>query len=457
MTAISLFDWTIYRNMFNSERMAGIFGERGTAESWVTVEKAVARAQARLGIIPAEAAREIEAELSSSKLDLERLHADTLDVGRPIAGLAQQLGEQVGKGHDVWVHYGITTYDVMDTAKVLQVRDGIEEVLGQLGVFRRALMGLAAKHRDTVMIARTNNLHAQPQTFGAKLANWIEECLRHEARLREARKRTLVVQFGGAVGTLASMAPDGLTFRETVAAELGLGVALSNWHNARDAMTEVALCLGNICASLARIAQNVNSLGSTEIGELSETGKQGRGRSTSMAHKRNPRAAEFAESVARLGRQRAMGMAEIMGQEHDRCGGTWIAEWMLVPETFLLTSGALAWAIDLVGRLEVHEERMRANIDLTHGLALTERYTLALAKRMSKFEARRILDRACEATLARKRPLAEILAGMPEVTAVMDKQEIEALSDPRTYVGAAPRIVDNVLQAAEKADRFDAG
>jgi 3-carboxy-cis,cis-muconate cycloisomerase len=453
MSAISLFDWTTYRHMFNSERMARIFGEQGTTECWVEVEKAIARAQAKLGVMPEDAAQEIEKTISFSKLDLERLHADTLDVGRPIAGLAQQLAEQVGNGHDVWVHYGITTYDVMDTGKVLQVRDGLIEILQQMAVFRKLLMGLAAKHRDTVMIGRTNNQHAQPQTFGAKLAIWIEEFLRHEERLREAQKRVLVVQFGGAVGTLASLEPDGLKFRAAVAEELGLGTANSNWHNARDAMTEVALCLGNVCASLARIAQNINSLGSTEIGELSETGKQGRGRSTSMAHKRNPRAAEFAEAVARLGRQRAMGMVEIMGQEHDRCGGTWIGEWMLLPETFLLTSGALAWAIDLIGRLEVNAARMRSNVDMKRGLALTERYTLELAKRMSKFEARRILDRACAETVSKETPLAEVLAGMPAVTAVMTDAEIAALSDPATYVGAAPKIVDNVLRAAERTDR----
>ena len=371
-----------------------------------------------------------------------------MDVGRPIAGLIRQLAEQAGEGNDDWVHYGVTTYDIMDTGKVLQVRDGVSEILAAMDRYRDLLAELAAMHRDTLMIGRTNNLHAQPTTFGAKVANWIEEFMRHRERLDEAKKRVLMVQFGGAVGTLASMFPDGLRFREAVANELDLGAPLSNWHNARDSMTEIALCQGNICASLARIAQNINSLSSTEIGELSETGKPGRGRSTSMAHKRNPRAAEFAEGVARLGRHRAMGMVEVMGQEHDRCGGTWISEWMLLPETFLLTSGALGWAIDLIDRLKVHPDKMSSNVDATHGLVLTERFTLALAGRMSKFEARQLLDQACARSVVEEASLAEVLADMPEVRAVLSDEEIAELSDPRSYTGSASEIVNNVLAAA---------
>ncbi|MGI9426659.1 MAG: class-II fumarase/aspartase family protein [Hyphomicrobiaceae bacterium] len=450
MPAISLFDWQIYRNLFSDGEMEDIFGERRTIESWIKVERAVARAQADLGIIPAESGAHIDAELQFDRLDLERLRQDTLEVGRPIAGLVRQLAEQVGEGHDVWVHYGITTYDVMDTGKVLQVRNGLDLLTNSIDHYCGVLGQLASAHRDTVMIGRTNNLHAQPTTFGAKIANWIEEFLRHRERLEEAKKRVLLVQFGGAVGTLASLDPLGLEFRASAAAELGLGTPMSNWHNARDGMTEVALCQANICASLARIAQNLNSLSSTEIGEVSEAGEVGRGRSTSMAHKRNPRAAEFAEAVARLGRQRATGMVEVMGQEHDRCGGTWISEWMLLPETFLLTSGALRWAINLVERLDVHPEQMARNIDLTRGLALTERFTLALAARMSKFEARRLLDSACARVREENTTLVDALGTMPEVLAVMSRAEIEELSDSATYVGSASQIVDNVLDMARR-------
>jgi 3-carboxy-cis,cis-muconate cycloisomerase len=445
MDPVSLFDFRTYAGMFTTGEMSSIFCERETIRRMVDVERAVSRVQGNLGIIPADAAEHIAETVSADGIDLERLHRDTLDVGRPIVGLQQQLAGQVEPAHAPWVHFGITTYDIMDTARSLQVRDALSLILSQMRTCRDLLADIVRTHRDTPMIGRTNNLHAQPNTFGAKLATWLEEMLRHEERLRACRPRVEVVQMGGAVGTLASLHPHGLACREGVARELGLGTVQSNWHNARDSMTEAALCLSNLCASLARIAENINQLSGTDFGETSEAGKAGRGRSTSMPHKRNPRAAEFAEAVARLGRQRGVGMVEIMGQSHDRNGGTYICEWMILPETFLLTSGALSWMSDLLQRLEIHPDRMRDNIDALRGLALTERYTLALARHMSKFDARRLVDEACARTFESDLKLADVLKTMPEVAASLGENGIDALSQPESYVGAAPEIVDRVL------------
>ncbi|NKB19893.1 MAG: 3-carboxy-cis,cis-muconate cycloisomerase [Alphaproteobacteria bacterium] len=452
MSAVSLFDWTIYRQLFSAEAMENIFGEVATLQRMVEFERAVAKVQGDLEIIPDKAARQIVDRISADKLDLQRLREDTLEVGRPVVGLVKQLAEQVDDDCAQWLHYGLTTYDVMDTAKVLQLRDGLDEILTGTRRYREGLKDLAAEHRDTTMIARTNNLHAQPTTFGAKLATWLEEMLRHEARFEAARERVLVVQLGGAVGTLASLHPEGLDFRAALAQELGLGTIQSNWHNARDSMAEVMLCLSNLCASLARNAQNLNHLAGSDIAEVSKAGAEGRGRSSSMAHKRNPRAAEFAEATARLGRQRAAGILEVMGQDHDRCGGTWIAEWMLVPETFLLTSGALAWAVELLQRLEVHSNKMMDNINASKGLVLTERYTLALATKISKGEARRLIDEACVRVIETNTPLPEVLKGMADVRAVLGEDEIMVLADPRTYVGAAGDIVDDVLATTNKME-----
>ncbi|MEK9678674.1 MAG: adenylosuccinate lyase family protein [Rhodospirillaceae bacterium] len=445
MSSNSLFDWTIYRHLFSAEAMERIFSEAAALERMVAFERAVAKVQGEMGMIPEDAARQIVEKISAENLDLERLRQDTLVVGRPVIGLVKQLAEQAGEDSSQYVHYGMTTYDVMDTATVLQVRDGLDEILAGVRRYRDGLKKLITDHRDTVMVARTINMHALPTTFGAKLANWLEEMLRNQERLQAARDRVLVVQLGGAVGTMASLNLNGLEFRAALARELGLGTIKSNWHNARDSMSEVMLCLGNLCASLARNAQNLSHLAGSDIGEVSEGGAVGYGRSSSMAHKRNPRAAEFAEATARLGRQRATGILDVMGQDHDRHGGTWIAEWMLVPETFLLTSGALNWAVDLLQRLEVHSDKMLENLNASQGLVLTERYTLVLAEKLGKAEARRLIDEACAVVLETQSPLARVLLEMTEVRSVLRKEEIQALSDPRTYVGAAGEIVDAVL------------
>ena len=452
MSSVSLFDWTIYRHLFSAEAMERIFGEAAVLERMVAFERAVAKVQGEMGLIPAEAARQIVDQISADRLDLERLRKDTAVVGRPVIGLVKQLGEQAGEDVAPWVHYGMTTYDVMDTATVLQIRDGLDEILAGVRRYRDELSQLVADHRDTVMVARTINMHALPTTFGAKLANWLEEMLRHQERLEVARERVLVVQLGGAVGTMASLTPNGLAFRAALAQELGLGTIKSNWHNARASLSEAMLCLGNLCASLARNAHNLSQLAGSDIGEVSEGGEAGYGRSSSMAHKRNPRAAEFAEATARLGRQRATGILDVMGQDHDRHGGTWIAEWMLVPETFLLTSGALYWAVDLLQRLEVHPDKMLENLNASHGLILTERYTLALAEELGKAEARRLIDEACAAVLETDTPLADILLAMADVRAVLSEEDIRSLADPRTYLGAAGEIVDNVLAVNDKKE-----
>ncbi|MEK9662924.1 MAG: lyase family protein, partial [Alphaproteobacteria bacterium] len=199
MTGVSLFDWEIYRHLFGGAEMERLFEERATLARLVEVERAVSRAQGAVGIIPADAVGTMDAALDVEALDLERLRADTRDVGRPIAGLVAQLMEQAGDA-GLWVHYGVTTYDTMDTGRVLQIRDGLAALQADLDGVLHRLSALAREHRDTLMIARTNNLHAQSQTFGLKLAAWIEELRCHRDRLSAAAPRVLMVQFGGAVG-----------------------------------------------------------------------------------------------------------------------------------------------------------------------------------------------------------------------------------------------------------------
>lgn len=450
MQGISVFDWKIYQHLFSAPEMEAVFAEANSIACWIEVERATARAQARAGIIPENAAHEIDENLCVEKLDLDQLQASTRKIGRPIVGLIEQLKQQVSAEAGEWVHFGVTTYDIMDTGRSLQLREGLYLIEASLANFQDRLCQLAKNHKDTPMIGRTNNLHAQPITFGAKIAAWIEETARHQDRLEALKSRVLIIQFGGAIGTLASLQDKGLAFREAVAEELGLRTIASNWHNARDGIAETAQVLGLICASLARIGQMANMLQSTEIGELSESGETGRGKSTTMAHKSNPRAAEFTEAVARLGRHRSTGLIEVMGQDHDRCGGTWIAEWALVPEVFLLTSGALGWANELADRLQVNIERMRDNIDMTNGLALSEAFVHALAQHIPKSRARALMEAAVLGVRETGRSLPEVLLSMKEVTDILSASQIAELAQPENYLGISAEMLDNVLALTQK-------
>ncbi len=428
--------------------MRAILDENATIAAWTEVERAISRAQGELGIIPGDAADTIANSLDASSIDLDQLHQDTRHVGRPIVGLATQLSAQVPEPHNQWVHYGFTTYDVMDTASALQSMRATTELQSQLNLLRKSLEQLAVKHRDTLMIGRTNGQHAQPTTFGARVATWIEELLRQQYHLQSASSDAFNIQLGGMVGSLASFDDQGLKLRQKAAGILGLNSPVTNWHNARDGFARLVQALGLVNATLARIARDIADLESTDFGEAFEAGETGRGKSSGMPHKRNPRAAEFAQAVATLGRQRAAGITEVMGQQHERSGGTYIAEWMLVPETFLLSSGAIAWSRELFDRLQIDEERMRSNLDDMRGLELSERYTLALAKKIPKTQARRLIDEACERVYQKNCSMDEALASIPAIGDALSSEELESLSDPTTYLGVASDMIDSIVDSS---------
>ena len=445
ISSTSLFDWNIYQDIYAPAEMKNVFGERGAIESWINVERAISRTQGAIGIIPEAAAQAIDSKLGIDIIDFDRLQSDVQIVGRPVVGLVRQLTDAVGEPHNVWVHYGVSTYDIMDSGTACQIKDGIEIIHRQLAELREIWENLAEEHKLTIMIARTNGQHAQPTTFGARVANWLEEFVRHHKRVLSSGHEAASVQLGSVTGSLASVHPNGLELRDGVAAELGLRSTQANWHNARDAIAACVLNLGLVCASLARIARDVASLSSTDIGETREVGQSGRGRSSAMPHKQNPRASEFAEGVARLGRQRAMGISEVMAQEHERSGGGYTAEWMLVPDVFLLTSAALQWQIDLFSRLQIDKERMSQNIQATRGMALSENLTLFLARRMNKMEARKRVDLACERVRQSSKSMSEVLKSGPEFKDLFSDQDIENLLDPTKYIGAAPEIVERTI------------
>ena len=252
------------------------------------VEAALARVQARLGVIPAEAAIAIAAAARAEHLDLDELAAGTLRAGLPIVNLVEQLIRLTGKPHGEFVHWGATSQDIMDTALVMQIREALEIVERDLETLISVLADHARTHRDTPMVGRTKLQHAIPITFGFKVSIWLSGLLRHRQRLAELKPRVLQVQFGGAVGTFASLGDDGDRVRAALAIELGLGEPLVAWHAARDAFAETVSFLGLISATLSKIATDVVLMAQTEVGEVLEPGGQGHGASSTMPHKRNP-------------------------------------------------------------------------------------------------------------------------------------------------------------------------
>jgi 3-carboxy-cis,cis-muconate cycloisomerase len=450
----TVLDSVLFRNSFGTPRMREIFEDRALVARYVEAEVALARAEARCGVIPVQAAEEIEARCNVDALDFELLRHETEIVGYPILPLVHQLAKQCGEAGG-YAHWGATTQDIMDTGVVLQVRAALEVIESELADLRRILAGLAKRYRDTPMAGRTHLQQALPVTFGYKAAIWLAMFERHAQRLAELRPRVLVGEFAGAAGTLASLGDKGLDVQKAMMEELGLGVPVATWHVARDGLAEVVNFLGLLTGSLGKVAYDVMLMASTEFGELYEPFVKGRGASSTMPQKRNPISSELIFAASKAVRQHAGLMLDAMIHDLERATGPWHAEWIALPESFILTAGALHQAKFMLEGLIVDEERMRKNLDMSNGLIVAEAVMMGLAPHIGRQDAHDVVYAACRVVNEKGGTLAGVLNSMPEVSSRLDGKLIERLTDPANYLGAAPQMVDRVL--ANTAAKAPAG
>jgi 3-carboxy-cis,cis-muconate cycloisomerase len=442
-------DSPILGTLYGSDAMRAVFAERAYFQRMLDVEAALARVQARLGIIPADAAQAIGRAARVENLRTEELAASARNVGYPVVGLVAELSRAAGEAGR-WTHWGATTQDIMDTATVLQVRDGLALIRIGLVQMTLALTAQAHKHRRTVMAGRTHLQQALPTTLGLKCAMWAQPLITHVHRLDQLRPRVEAVSFAGAAGTLASLGTEGLAVMEGLAAELGLTATAAPWHVSRDGLAETVAFLGLVCGSLAKLATDVILLAQTEVGELAEPYVAGRGSSSTMPQKRNPIASEYILAAARPVHALMPVMFGAMAADHERATGPWQSELLALPQSFVLTHGALLHAGAIAEGMVVDEGRMRRNLGLTHGLIVAEAVMMGLAPHIGRGEAHHVVKHACDAALAEDISLADALAREPSVTGRLDRAAIDRLTDPAQYLGSSDSFVDRVLGAAAR-------
>ena len=444
-------DGTVLGTLYGSDAMRAVFAERQWLQYMLDVEAALARAQARLGIVPASAANAIARAARADTLDLKELAAGTRVTGYPVVALTRALARASGPKAGGYVHWGATTQDIMDTALVLQIRAGLEIVERGIARVGRALAARAAAHRRDVMAGRTHLQHALPVTFGYKCAVWAAPLIADTERLKALRPRVLKVQFAGAAGTLASLGKDGRAVAEGLARELGLAAADAPWHAARGALAEAASVLGILCGNLAKFAADIVLLMQTEVGEVFEPHIPGRGGSSTMPQKRNPIASEYVLAAARGVHALVPLMLGAMVQDHERGTGPWQAEPLALPQIFVLTGGALEHAGAIAEGMTVDAARMRRNLDLTHGLIMAEAVMMALAPRIGRDVAHDAVEHACARALDKGMPLADALAREPSLKGKIGAAELRRLSDPGGYLGEADAVVARVAKGARAA------
>src|SRR5689334_23233033 len=445
----TVLDSILFRDAFGTPAMREVFSDFSLISRYAAVEVALARAEARCGVIPAEAAEEIARRTDVSAFDFDLLRSETDIVGYPILPLVHQMARQCGEAGR-YVHWGATTQDIMDTAVVLQIREGLKIIEADIAALRAILADLSKRYRETPMAGRTHLQQALPVTFGYKTAIWLAMFDRHAERLAQLKPRVLVGQFAGAAGTLASLGNKGLEVQQALCEELGLGVPVSTWHVARDAFAEVVNLLGLITGSLGKIAYDIMIMASTESAEVYEPFVKGRGASSTMPQKRNPISSELMLAAAKAVRQHAGLMLDAAIQDFERATGPWHAEWIAIPESFVLTAGALHQAKFALGGLIVDDAQMARNLDISRGLIVAEAVMMGLAPQLGRQEAHDVVYDSCRRADEQHITLAEALLADPQVTARIDRATIERLTSPGNYLGLALQMVDRVLASSRR-------
>ena len=437
----------------SSAAMRAICDDTMYVQFMLDFESALARAEAATGTIPKGAADAIGKACVADQFDLAVLAEGVTQSGLIAIPLVKMLTANVAKTDPEaarFVHWGGTSQDVIDTATVLQVRAGIGALQDDLD---RAISGfakLAKQHRQTATVARTLLQHALPMPFGLKLAEYAATLHRSRLRLKRLRKEALVLQFGGAGGTLAALGEDGLKVAEQLAKELSLPLPDSPWHTYRDRVAEAASVFAILAGTCGKIARDVMLLMQTDVAEAFEPAGEGRGGSSTLPQKRNPVSATAALAAATMAPNLAATIFAAQIQDHERGAGLWHAEWPTLPTLMLVTSGALAAIVDIAEGLEVDVERMRANLDSTHGLVMAEAVSMALAEKVGKSDAHKIVGEASRAAIQGKQHLREVLAKDKRVTAHIAADKLKNLFEPMSYQGVSQAFIDRLLASLER-------
>ncbi|TDJ86630.1 adenylosuccinate lyase [Campylobacter volucris] len=448
---VSVFDMRLLQDSWSTPAMREIFSEENRIQKWLDVEAALAKAQAKLGIIPSEAAEEIAKKAHYKFMDMDFIFAEFKKTKHPLVPTVRGLEKACENGFGEYVHFGVTTQDVIDTGIVLQFKEAMNLIKQDLKNMAKNLASIAKEHKNTAMMGRTLALQALPITFGHKVAIWLSELNRHYERINELEKRLYVGSIVGAVGTKASLSEKANEVEKLTLQILGLEVPDISWQPARDRFIELGYVLGNINATFNKIAHQLLILTHNEIDELAEPFGKGQVGSSTMPHKRNPAVSENAVTVSNALRANIAILSDIERHEHERDGQVWKMEWKLLPETFLMLSVVLANMKFVFDGLEVKKDKMLKNLDILDGFVLAERVMFALSDHYGKQHAHEIVYENAMRGIENHKTFKVALLEDERVSKVLSEKDIDALMDATTYVGYAPKLVDEFLEKIANA------
>ena len=443
----------LIESLATTDAFADLFSDTSVLQAMLDFEVALARAEARVGIVPLAAADAIAAAAKSEAFDAAKLAKDALLAGALAIPFVKALTEWVRASNPAaagFVHWGATSQDVSDTALVLLLKRAQPTLKSDLTRLEVALRRMAEQHANTVMLGRTLLQAAPPTTFGLKAAGWLGSIHRCRVRLAAAFAETLIVQLGGATGTLASLGQQGVAVGQALAEELQLGFPDAPWHTHRDRIAALVCACGVLTGSLGKMARDISLLMQNEVSEAAEPSRPGRGGSSTMPHKRNPSGCVATLAAANRVPGHVASFLSAMVQEHERAVGVWQAEWPTIAALMQAMGVATASMAEAAEGLSVDAARMRTNIDATRGVVFAERAMMLLGEKLGRDIAHKLLEEATRQSVAQGRNLAQVLAEIPEVTRHLDRAVLQKLEAPEEYLGSADAFRKRLLVFAEK-------
>jgi len=447
----------LIESLATAEPLAEVFSDESVLGAMIEFEVALARAQARLGMMPESAAQAIAAATKARNFDTASMAKQALEGGALTIPLVKMLRQKVRENSPAaasFVHFGATSQDVADTALILLLKRAQPILEGDIERLEKTLIRLTTEHAHTVMLGRTLLQAAPPVTFGLKAGGWLGAVRRGRKRLRSSFEEALVVQFGGASGTLAALGDQGLEVAKALAGELGLRLPEAPWHSQRDRLAALVSACAILTGSLGKMARDIGLLMQTEVAEVREPGGEGRGSSSTMPHKHNPVGCIVTLAAANRVPGLVASFLSGMVQEHERAAGGWQAEWPTVADVVESTGLATASMAEVAAGLSVDPARMRSNIEATQGVVFAEKAMMLLAAKLGREPAQKILEQAARGSIASGRRFSEVLAEIPEVARHLDRETLRKLDVPEDYLGATQSFIRGLLakEASQKKE-----
>lgn len=445
-----IIDSELFGDQYSSAEMREVFSLENTLRGWIAVEVALAKAESELGIIPEEAAREIEHRGKVEYFDIAALKRGIDATWHPIVPFIREYEALCEDRHGEYLHWGATTQDIMDTGTVLQIKRGLEIVERDLLDIVSILSRVAREHAETLMPGRTHGQHALPITFGYKVAVWTAEIMRHLKRLDQIRPRVLTGNLNGAVGTMAYLGESGPRVQERVMEMLGLKAPEISWQVSRDRIAEVAHFVGMVGATFGKISKEIILLQKTEVAELEEPFVTGKVGSSTMPQKRNPMTCEAVFAASNILKAQAGLGLDAMLQEHERDMGLWQVEWEFLPEMFMLAGGILRHMKQVLCGLQIRKENMARNLERSEGLIMAEAVMEKIAGKLGRQEAHELVYEVAMRSFESGESFGQALKNTETLEEVIKPSEIDEVLDPSTYVGLCVHFVDAVSSSAEQ-------